>query len=239
MVDATTQAALEAPVLYWRVLIYADFQDDVLRGCSGLYPKTISGSGDSELDGTYDPYDERMISVGAVGQNETGSDTVTVSLNGILAGTEYIADRDGIFIQDRNDEYISIRISSFLNLVGDKARWQGRTARLWFYCVDEDENQVGSIIPYYTGYMNEISIGGSAQQQLVSLTIENYIASLSGAQNKNYLSQDKYDSGDLSGEAAIAAANGTKGAGLSDFSTAGGVFVAGVGYIPNSGGLNI
>lgn len=239
MVDATTQAALEAPVLYWRVLIYADFQDDVLRGCSGLYPKTISGSGDSELDGTYDPYDERMISVSAVGHNETGSDTVTVSLNGILAGTEYIADRSDIFIQDRNDEYIRIRGSSFLNVIGNKARWQGRTARLWFYCVDEDENQVGSVVPFHTGYMNEISIGGSAQQQLVSLTIENYLVSLTGAQNKNYQAQDQYDSGDLSGEAAIAAANGTKGAGLSDFSLGGGAYIDGVGYVPNMGGVNI
>jgi hypothetical protein len=54
MVDATTQAALEATVVNWRVLIYADFVGDVLRGTSGLYNKTISGSGDSELDGTYE-----------------------------------------------------------------------------------------------------------------------------------------------------------------------------------------
>lgn len=231
MVDATTQAALEAPVVYWRVLIYADFQNDVLRATSGLYPKTISGSGDSELDGTYDPYDERMISVGGVSHNETGSDTVTISLNGILAGTEYIADRADIFIQDRDDEYIRIRGSSLLNLLGDKAQWQGRIARLWFYCVDEDENQVGSIWGYYTGYMNEIGIGGSPQQQSIGLTIENYVSTLSGAQNKNYLSQNQYDSGDLSGEAAIAAANGTKGAGLSEFAS-------GI-YMPFNGGLYI
>ena len=31
MVDNTTKAALAAPVVYWRVLLYADFLGDVLR----------------------------------------------------------------------------------------------------------------------------------------------------------------------------------------------------------------
>lgn len=214
MVDSTTIGALSAPVLYWRVLIYADFADDILRATSGLYTRTISGSGDSELDGTYDPYDERMISIGNVVHNETGSDSLNVSLNGILAGLEGIQDRTNDYIFDRQNEVISIRVSSFLNVIGDRERWQGRVARLWFYCVDENETQVGSIIPYYTGYMNEITISGSPQQQIVTLTIENYITTLAGASNKNYLSQDQYDPNDLSAEAAIAAMNGTKGAGL-------------------------
>jgi len=89
---------------------------------------------------------------------------------------------------------------------------------LWFYCVDENETQVGQIIPYYTGYMNDISITGSPNQQTINLVIENYINTLSGTQNKNYLSQNLFDAGDLSGEASIAAVNGTSGAGLSDVS---------------------
>lgn len=184
-IDATTQAALSAQVLYWRVLCYADFVGDVLRATSSLYPKVISGSGDAELDGTYDPYDHELISVGAVTHQEEGSDTVTISLSGLIVNN-----------------------SAFLNLVGNAANWQGRTARLWFFCVDEDESQVGEIIPYYTGYMNDLALAGSPERQTVSLTIENYLASLSGAQGKTYLSQSEYDSGDTSAAASIAAANG-------------------------------
>lgn len=219
MVDATTQAALEAPIVHWRVLLYADFDGDVFRGTSGLYDKVISGSGDSELDGTYESYDHNLIQVSPVKHNETGSDTVTISLGGLIVNLDFLQERDGDFIFDRSGKLIRARTSDFLNLIGDKARWQGRTARLWFYCVDENENQVGSIIPYYTGYMNEVGIAGGPSQQVVSLTIENYLVSLSGAQAKTYLMQNIFDSGDLSGEAAIAAANGTSGAGLSDAAT--------------------
>ncbi len=190
MVDATTQAALEATVVNWRVLIYADFVGDVLRGTSGLYNKTISGSGDSELDGTYEGFSHDLINVSPVKHNESGSDTVTISMSGLVVNN-----------------------ADFLAIIGDKSKWQGRTARLWFYCVDQDENQIGSIIPYYTGYMNEVGISGNSESQAVSLTIENYLASIAGAQNKTYLIQNIFDAGDLSGEASVSAANGMAEAG--------------------------
>lgn len=190
MVDATTQAALDAQIVNWRVLIYADFDGDVLRGTSGLYDKTISGSGDSELDGTYESFDHNLIQVSPVKHNETGADTVSISMSGLIV--------------NNND---------FLNLIGDKTKWQGRSARLWFYCVDQNESQVGSIIPYYTGYMNEVSINGSSSSQAVTLTIENYLVSIAGAQNKTYLIQNIFDAGDLSGAASISAANGMAEAG--------------------------
>lgn len=190
MVDATTQAALEATVVNWRVLIYADFIGDVLRGTSGLYDKTISGSGDSELDGTYEGFDHNLIQVSPVKHNEQGADTVSISMSGLIVN---------------NNE--------FLNLIGDKAKWQGRIARLWFYCVDENENQIGSIVPYYTGYMNEVGINGNPSTQTVTLTIENYLVSIAGAQNKTYLIQNIFDAGDLSGAASISSANGMAEAG--------------------------
>lgn len=212
MVDATTQAALDATVLNWRILIYADFDGDVLRGTSGLYDKIISSSGDAELDGVYESFDHNLIDVGVVKHNETGSDTVAISLNGILLSTNYILDRYDGLISDRDIAIIQQRGTDFLNTIGDKIRWQGRTARIWFYCVDQNENQIGSIIPYYTGYMNDITITGSPEMQRVELTIENYMVSLSGAQNKTYLMQNIFDSGDLSGNATIGAANGLEGA---------------------------
>lgn len=205
MVDATTQAALETVVVHWRALLYADFSGDVFRGTSGLYDKVISGSGDAELDGTYESYDHNLIQVSPVRHNETGSDTVSISLSGLTVN------------------------AAFLNLIGDRTRWQGRTARLWFYCVDENENQVGSIIPYYTGFMNDVSINGGADSQIISLTIENYLVSLTDSQSKTYMMQSTFDAGDLSAEAAISAANGISGGGLPDASIGwrGGAYGAG------------
>lgn len=208
MVDATTQAALEATVLYWRALIYADISDDVLRATTGIYDKTISSSGDSELDGTYESYSHSIIDVGPVRHNETGSDTVTVTLNGIAVNLDPVLDRFDDQIYDRFASPLRVRTSGLLDVIGDKSRWQGRAARLWFYCVDEDEAQVGSIVPYYTGYMNDVIISGSAEEQRITLTIENYLASLSGAQNKTYMMQNLYDSGDQSANATLGAANG-------------------------------
>lgn len=184
-VDATTQAALEGPILHWRVLCYADFLGDVLRATSGIYDKTISGSGDAELDGTYFSISHDLIQVGEVTQQEEGTDTVSISLSGLIVNN-----------------------ADFLTTIGTRSNWQGRTARLWFYCVDENETQVGEIIPYYTGYMNDIGITGSPESQTVALTIENYLASLAGAQAKTYLIQNLYDAGDTSAAASIAAANG-------------------------------
>ena len=208
MVDATTQAALEAPILQWRVMLYADFEGDVLRATSGIYEKVVSGSGDPELDGTYFSLDHDLIEVSPVKHSESGSDTVSITLNGILAATEFVQDRAESIIVQRDADFIRIRGSSLLNILGDITRWQGRTARLWFYIVDENENQIGSIVPYYTGYMDDITIAGSPSSQQISLVIENYIATLTGASNKNYLAQSQFDSGDNSAAATISAANG-------------------------------
>lgn len=199
MVDATTQAALEATVVNWRVLIYADFVGDVLRGTTGLYDKAVSGSGDSELDGIYESFDHNLINVSPVKHNETGSDTVAISMSGLIVNN-----------------------AAFLAIIGDKSKWHGRIARLWFYCVNENEGQVGSIIPYYTGYMNEVGISGNSESQTVTLTIENYLTSIAGAQNKTYLIQNIYDVGDLSGEAAVSAANGMAEAGNYGYGGGGG-----------------
>lgn len=222
MVDATTQAALEAPILQWRMLLYADFEGDVLRATSGIYDKVISGSGDAELDGTYMSLDHNLIEISPVKHNESGSDTVTVSLNGILAATEYVQDRFESIIEQRDADFVRIRGSSLLNILGDVTRWQGRTARLWFYIVDDNENQVGSIIPYYTGYMDDITIAGAPSSQRISLSIENYIVTLTGASNKGYLSQNQYDSGDNSAAATISAANGLVGGVISGGAGGGG-----------------
>ena len=193
MVSPTTQAALEAEILHWRALIYADFVGDTLRATNNIVDKTVSGSGDAELDGFYESFTHNVISVSPVQHNETGSDTVAVQMSGLIVNAD------------------------FLNLIGDRTKWQGRAARLWFFVSDESGGQVGDIVPYYTGYMNDITIAGSPSEQTVTLTIENYLTSLSVAANRTYMMQKLYDSGDLSANATLSAANGMgQSAGVTD-----------------------
>ena len=184
MVSPTTQAALESEILHWRALIYADFVGDTLRATNNIIDKTVSGSGDAELDGTYESFTHNIIDISPVQHNETGSDTVSIQMSGLIVN------------------------SDFLNLIGNKANWQGRAARLWFFVSNEAGGQIGDIVPYYTGYMNDITISGSPREQTVTLTIENYLSSLSVAANRTYMMQKLYDAGDLSANATLSAANG-------------------------------
>ena len=184
MVSPTTQAALEAEILHWRALVYADFVGDTLRATNNIIDKTVSGSGDPELNGTYESFTNNIIDISPVQHNETGSDTVSIQMSGLIVN------------------------SDFLNLIGDKAKWQGRPARLWFFVSNDAGGQIGDIVPYYTGYMNDISISGGPSEQTVTLTIENYLTSLSVAANRTYMMQKLYDAGDLSANATLGAANG-------------------------------
>ena len=196
----TLQTAIEQPVVYVRWVCYLDVDGDPVRATTGLYDKTFSGTGDPDLDGdTYVPYPSDLISVSEVQHDEQGSDQVSVSMSGLIVNNV-----------------------DFLNTIGDKSNWQGRTARLWWYVVDENETQVGEVYSYYTGYMNDVTINGSSQSQTIILTIENYLVSLSVTASKTYQMQKEYDAGDESAARSIAAANGANKSGVSTFTDYGG-----------------
>jgi hypothetical protein len=190
--SGTLQTAIEAPIVYARWVCYLDIVDDPVRATTGLYDKTFSGTGDPDLDGdTYVPYPSDLIEVSDVQHDEAGSNQVTVSMSGLIVNN-----------------------ADFLNTIGDKANWQGRTARLWWYVVDENETQIGEVYSYYTGYMNDITITGSAQSQKIILSIENYLVSLSVTAGKTYQMQKEYDAADESPSRSIAAANGAYKSGI-------------------------
>lgn len=191
--SASDQAAVEALVVRWRVLIFIDFDGDPVRVTTGLYDKTISGSGDSELDGSYSSIDHRFLNVGDVQQSESGNEKVEVTLSGLPDDT------------------------SLFTVAEDVSKWQGRTVRIWFYMVDENEALVDEYNAYYTGYIDDLIWNGDAGYQTVTVQIENYLNTLSGASNKNYLMQTQFDSGDLSPLAIIASANGLGGGGTNTY----------------------
>lgn len=191
-VNGAVQAVIEGQVVNARWVCYLDVDTDPLRATTGLYNKAFSGTGDADLDGyTFESYPAELISVSEVQHDESGSNQVSVSMSGLIVNNE-----------------------AFLNLIGDRTKWQGRTARLWWYVVDENEAQITSdVYGYYTGYMNDLTINGSPDQQSITMTIEHYLTTLTVTPNKTYLMQKEFDSGDLSADASISVANGTTAAG--------------------------
>lgn len=203
--DAPATAHLDslAPV---RPAFFAwlDFLGDPIRATTAGHDVTIAASGDSELDGAYLGVDPQVVSVGDVTNREGGSETLTVSLSGLL-----------------------LPDAELLATIANRANWQGRVARLWVQVRDETATAVGAIAPYYTGYMSSLEILPSPEMQTIQLRIENYLATLSEASNRSYLNQNYYDAADVSASGTISAANNARagqgaGAGYGDGGGGGG-----------------
>lgn len=186
--DSTAAAALDAPVIRPVFFVYLDIVGDPLFANTSGATITITGTGDPDLDNTFDGIDPTVVDIGSVRMKDGGSDAVSAKLSGLLELDE-----------------------DLLNLLGDPANWQGRTARLWRMIRDVDGTQQGAIQHYYTGYMIALDIGGSPQSQMIEVTIESYLAAFSQASNRTYLDQESFDPGDLSARAAIAIGNGISG----------------------------
>ncbi|KQO51412.1 hypothetical protein [Sphingomonas sp. Leaf257] len=190
--DAAASAALDASVIRPVFFCYLDIVGDPMRACTAGRSFGFSGTGDVDLDGfTFDGIDPTVVDIGPVRNKDGGADAVTAKLSGIVA-----LDAD------------------LLNIIGNKANWQGRTARLWRMIRDENGNQQGGVQHYYTGWMTSLAIGGSPESQTINLTIESYLAAFSKASGRTYLDQDTFDPGDQSARAAIAVANGMSGSPL-------------------------
>lgn len=185
--DSAAIAQLELEVIKPVYYAYLDILGDPIRATTAGYAETLSGTGDSELDGSYSAIPSPMVTIGTVTHREGGSETVTCALSGILS-----IDLD------------------LLTAIGDKANWQGRIARLWMRLRDENGTPQGAIFPYYTGYMVSIDVRPSPQSQTIELSIENYLSVFSEASQSSYISQKDFDSGDLSAQATIGAANGVR-----------------------------
>jgi hypothetical protein len=186
--DGTAAAALDAQVIRPVFFVYLDIVSDPLYANTSGATITISGTGDADLDNTFNGLDPTVVDIGPVRMKDGGSDAVLAKLSGLVELDE-----------------------DLLNLLGDPANWQGRTARLWRMIRDDSGTQQGAIQHYYTGYMIALEIGGSPESQTIELTIESYLAAFSQASNRTYLDQQSFDPGDLSAKAAIAIANGISG----------------------------
>lgn len=195
----TAATALGASLLHPCFVGWLDFVGDPVRVTTAPYPVTFAGTGDTDLDGkTFEAASPELITVSEVHHQDQGSDTVSASLAGLVGPN-----------------------SDLLNIIGDKSKWQARTARLWLMLYDTSFARIGSVWPYYTGTLLDAKIKGSVDEQVIEIQIESYLASFTEPSNRTYLDQKSFDPGDLSAEAAIAIANGTTGTAL--FDTGGGM----------------
>lgn len=184
--DTTASAALDAQVIRPVFFCYLDIVGDPLRACTAGRDYVLTGTGDSDLDShTFAGIDPTFVDIGPVRAKDGGSDTVVCKLSGLV-------DLD----------------TALLNILGNAANWQGRTARLWRMIRDADGTQQGAIQHYYTGWMTGLKIGGAPGNQTVEMSIESYLAAYSMASNRTYQDAESFDPGDLSAKAAIAIANG-------------------------------
>jgi hypothetical protein len=155
--------------------IYLDIAGDPLRVTTFGQDVPFASTGDADLDGhTFTAFGGSLLDVSDVSNSESGSDTLQITLSGIV-GLD----------------------TSLLNDIGDKTKWQGRTARIWFQLYDETGvTAQGGIVQHYTGYMSSVSFNARPEEQTLTLSVENYLAYMAQASNRSYLRQKDYDPAD-------------------------------------------
>jgi hypothetical protein len=189
--DAAAQSALGGNIRP-PFLAFLDVVGDPLRATTWAHDLTFAGTGDTDLDGfTFLALDPRFVGVGPVKSARGGSDTVTVSLSGIIGPD-----------------------SGLLNLLGNPANWRGRSARLWQGVRDMDGVPQGGLWPYLTGTMSSMTLRGARDAQTVDVQIETYLAILGPASNRTYQDQKLYDVNDRAAEVMLPISNGASGAGI-------------------------
>lgn len=182
--DNTAKAYLSAEVLRFCRLGLFDFYGDSLRATDAPYSLNFSGSSDSDLNGNFFAIDHQMVNLSPISHTSENSNTLTVTLSGLI-----------------NID------SDLMTLLGDRDNWVGRKAVVWYMLMDPDGNQVGTPWRHYTGKMINVKYLGGKDSSSIQVQVENYLAVLSEASRRSYLSQQEFDSGDLSAAASIASAN--------------------------------
>ena len=189
--DAAGVAELAKPLIRPFYVAWLDITGDVIRATTAPVSLQFVGTNDIDLDyatngsNAFSAVDHTLIDISEVVHKEGGSETVTITLSGMM-GVD----------------------STLLNQIGTKSNWQGRISRLWVGFVTE-HGAVISVKDYYTGYMMTPRISGSPDMQTITLEIEGYIASMSEASGRTYLDQSYYDSADTSAASTVSNANGT------------------------------
>lgn len=188
--DSTAAAQIETGQFAPAEFIWIDVLGDPIRITTFGQDVTFSSTGDSDLDGNlFHSFDHRAISVGDISDTDTGSDTLTITLSGIVS-------IDGTLMGE----------------IATTTNWRGRSVRVWKQVYDPTGvTKQGAIIPFYTGYASKVTIMPAPDSQTIQLEVENYLAVFSSASNRSYLNQSDYDAADASAQATLAASNMGRG----------------------------
>ncbi|MDT7935208.1 MAG: hypothetical protein RQ833_11500 [Sphingomonadaceae bacterium] len=186
MANEVTDSQLSQGYVQAALLLYLAFASAPVRIAMGpMEVKTPAGlSGDDDLDSqSWMLGNSRVLSVGAVEQGASGSDSWTVTLSAIPTEAENVAAIDNV------------------------AEYAGRLARCWLVIL----NNSGTAIAWQhvaTGYMSQVIADVSPEGMIATLTIENYTALFAAAPARTYLSQADFDPGDLSAAATLSMGQG-------------------------------
>lgn len=187
-------AALSQPIVHPFWVGWLDFDGDPVRATTlpGGLTLAAGQTGDADLDGhSWEHVPASIIEVSGVLHQSGGSDAVTVTLSG-MPGPD----------------------AELFAALADRERWQGRIGRLWHGTHDGNRGNI-VIAGYYTGYMVQAALGGDPESGgRVTITLEDYLATLSQPRGRSYQDQAIYDPADKTAARIRAAANGTKGTAL-------------------------
>lgn len=189
-----TDAALSQQVLYAFMVGFLDIADMPIRAAlshsSVAVPEGMTGDADFD-DQIFDALDPTFLSVGTIGHDEGGSETVKIRLAATIAGDAEV-----------------------LNALADRAKFQGRRATFWIGLRDA-AGAIAEMRHLHTGYMSVPEISCEPDEQIITLRSENYLNIISGgAPKRSLLAQRDYDPDDASADAVAGAANSTAPSGL-------------------------
>jgi len=188
LVDATLTATPNLAILF-----YADFQDLPLRGAFAPCPihvpiGLIDSDNDSDCAGrTFDVLDSKVLQVSRVSQEDGGTDTIEFTLQA-----------------DPSD-------TALMSAIENPALYAGRVVRVWVAAFNAAGTPVADVVTGSYGlpvtelrrqaraYMTQPSQDADAGTYVITMSAENYLSLLSGAQNRTYVQSNLYDAGDLSG----------------------------------------
>lgn len=166
-------------------LVYLDFDGDPLYATDCPFGSlTFSATGDADLDNTFLAIEPDLQSISPITHTSENTNTVTFTLTGLITFD-----------------------AALMTVIGDRTNWVGREAVIWYVLFDADAGQVGVPWRHYTGRMVNAEYGGDEGVGSVTVSAENYLASLSEASNRSYMDQEDFDAGDLSAAATLAAVN--------------------------------
>ncbi|MCU0892110.1 MAG: hypothetical protein MUE77_10265 [Sandarakinorhabdus sp.] len=180
---------LSGDVVTLAILIRADFADSPVL--AAMSPMPISVPADLPEAGvaaglTFDVANTDVLQVSPVSSGAGGFDSFTAT---------FFADPDN---------------PQLIDAVNDPTLYSGRDIALWMVTANA-AGVANGIEPIFAGTMAQPSESISADGWTLSMVCESYLALLSGAQNRTYLSQKIYDAGDESAAATLAVGSNSPG----------------------------